>query len=180
MQPKKQPDANSAEALKQRLVAMHKFYFKGFDGFSGMQGVINAVGCYQDAKEGILNFGKDGAFWANNAHRIFFRLNEFYAAIPFDRLRGNADFYPLFAANNALKMAEGKLSEALAENEPARIDARSQELEGLLCIIRDWGAVYRARINMLFEKIHKIEGNSDFELELIDINGKSWGKRSKI
>lgn len=180
MQLEKQPEGNNADALKQRLAAMHRFYLKGIMGVDGAQGVLSALGFYQNAKEGTLPFGKDEKFWAGDARERFFRLKELYSAIPLDRLRGNADYYPLFAASNALKMAESKLNEALAESEPARIEARHSELENLFVLFKDWGLVYTSRINVLFEKIHKREGNCDFELELIDINGKSWGKKSWI
>ena len=175
-----QPEGNNADALKQRVAAMHKFYFKGITGFSGTQGIANASDFYRDAQSGFLAAGKDEKFWADEVHARFFRLKKIYSAIPFAELHGNADYYPLFAANNALKMAERKMNDALAETEPARIEVRNKELVNLFILFMDWGAVYKERINMLFKKIHELEGNRDFELELIDINGKSWGKKSRL
>ena len=180
MQLKKQPEGNNADALKQRLVAMQRFYFKGIMGIDGAQGVLHAVGFYQDTKEGAMPFGKDEKFWAEEAHKRFYHLKEIYSSIPFDQLRCNADYYPLFAASNALKMAESKLNEALAENAPERFEARNSALENIFHFFSDWGSVYKFRINALREKIQKIEGNSDFDPELIDINGKNWGKMSGV
>ena len=173
MQLKKQPEVNNSDALKQRVTAMHRFYFKGMS--SPASNILYHAESYAHAIEKGQHRRQDAGFWAEDMAQCFFTIKGLYACIPFDSLRGNADYYPLFAGRNALKMAESKLEGALAAKEPAEVEVLINDLRGNLRLFRDWGLVYRARINAIFRQIHKIEGNRDFQIELVDIDRISWG-----
>ena len=163
----------NTDELKQRVSDMHKFYFKGLA--SDLSLAVQGAEYYAWAKQRA-----DASRGAEVAQQGVCSLNQIYSHIPFDKLRGNADYYPLFAARNALKLADGNLKEALVETDSEIIKALAVSISGNLHIMADWGRVYRARINLIFDEIHAIEGNKNFKLEVIDTSGTNLGKLPRV
>lgn len=172
---RKPRNEGDAEALKQKVREMHPFYFKGMAAI--VTHLFHSAESYPDylgVGTGRIHPRKAEKARKEALHALEF-IKEKYAEIPFEKLGADEDYYPLFAARSTLALLEKETLGILSEKNPEKADARLQKIYGLSHLFRAWGAAYKGKVNAVFKRIHEIEKNDGFGLDLMSIlEGTVW------
>jgi len=140
--------------LKEEANGLARFYFHS------MGGVLRAIWGFQELlQRNICNHeeaSRDILPWLES-------IEGRYGSIPFDELRGNAAYYPLFIVKTMLpslrSAAEACIRGEKDENQITR-------LRLICCTIKSLGDIYRKKFNSTCEEINRLEGNDDFKIQI--------------
>jgi len=90
-------------------------------------------------------------------------IEERYNSIPFESLRGNDIYYPLFLVNSILPSLRLAAEECVQgekdENQITRLKLAASTIQTL-------GEIYRKKLNDTCKEINEREGNNDFEIRI--------------
>jgi len=149
------------EQLKSRAELMGKYYFRGFGNC--LAGTSASASNCVHYPESIFEMKK-------HALDSYSFIEELYQKIPFEELKDNEDFKPIFSARTLLSEYKEVLN-SLLEDPSNEKEKRLYELNR---IILQTVEPYRWNFWGLTKKIRKIPGNENFFFKVVDWNGHEW------
>jgi hypothetical protein len=138
---------------------MGKYYFKQFG--NSLAAVVSIIGIYSK---------KNKKEYYDSANEFFGELEDAYKTIPFEKLQGRENYYPLFVVDTLLKKYRKMMDEFFEE--PGEDEER--RLYSLSCAISELGTLYRNCFMSLLKEIQSTPEGKDFKIKLKDFEGKEW------
>jgi len=151
----------SVEQLKARAELMGKYYFRGFGNF--IQIVVANAQIY-------LLYPEDRVEVKKETLDAYSLIEELYKKIPFEELKDNEDFKPIFSARDLLP----EYKQALDSFFEAPTEEKENILDKLGIKILETVEPYRENFWGLTKKIRSISENENFYVKVIDWNGVEW------
>jgi len=141
--------------LERKALEMAKYYYKGFgNSFTAIMGLAYAY-LEHERKESL-----------NDSYDTFKKIEDFYAAIPFDNLHGKEEFYPLFVVKRLLPKFRERMDKVFKENK--KNELRNLQYDGSSIV--KVGILYGESLLQLLDEIRLFPEGKDFRVAIPDQN----------
>ena len=149
------------EEARQRAESLGRFYCKGFGNS------INAA--TMEIEEYVVNPRPEVV---ESARGFILPINNFYSRIPFDSIKNDEVFFPLFVARDLLKDYNRHFEQALA----SRDSWIPEELRSQQSAIIHVGRIYEESFYGALRRARSFPDGQDFRVRLEDTSGNIWNK----
>jgi len=148
------------EKLKQRAERIGRYYCKGFgDCLGGVNGGLEA---YLKHPEELKH--------RDNGYRWLGKIFDFYSKIPFDELKNDEVFFPLFVVKRMLDVYKGKIDQVIE----TKNDKLFKDVANYSDSITEVGNLYRYSFRDALRDVREASGNDDFKVRVVDLEGEIW------
>ena len=143
------PPSGRLKELQDLAIEMAEYYRKSFGNV--IQGILASAELY--LRDGLQQDFQDAYDWLA-------KVEEFYATIPFERLKGREEFTPLFEVRKLLPIFREKIDQSLKQKNPGAL--RHVGFYGIR--IASVGRRYSERFIGLLREIRRLPGGENFEV----------------
>ena len=153
------PLESSLEDMKILALEMGSYYYKGLG--TTLDGILSNVELYRLRRRDDLK---------PPTYKWLKEIEDLYSGIPFDKLNGRQEFYPLFIVKRLLPKLKENLDIAFSD------PSKSHELVVVSSVttIADIGRLYDDTFKELLDKIRLVPEEKDFRVSLVDHKGHTW------